>query len=83
MIMKNAVFWDVAACRSCFNLRFGGMYHLHLQGKNIRERGRSVTAILAHQFVPCNICLAEIYVDQNVERSNRNGVPLYLIFSKT
>jgi hypothetical protein len=26
--MKNAVFWDVAPCRSCVNRRFGGMYHL-------------------------------------------------------
>jgi hypothetical protein len=35
--MKNAVFWDVAACRSCVNRRFGGTYHLHLQGRKIRE----------------------------------------------
>jgi hypothetical protein len=40
--MKNAVFWDVAPCRSCVNRRFGGMYRLHLQGKKIRERGTSV-----------------------------------------
>jgi hypothetical protein len=24
--MKNAVFWDVAQCRSCVNRRFGGDY---------------------------------------------------------
>jgi hypothetical protein len=30
--LKNAVFWDVAPCRSCVNRRFGGMYRLHLQG---------------------------------------------------
>jgi hypothetical protein len=29
--MKNAVFWDVAPCRSCVNRRFGGTYLLHLQ----------------------------------------------------
>jgi hypothetical protein len=29
--MKNAVFWDVAPCRSCVNRRFGGTYRLHLQ----------------------------------------------------
>jgi hypothetical protein len=29
--MKNAVFWDVAPCRSCVNRRFGGTYGLHLQ----------------------------------------------------
>jgi hypothetical protein len=30
--MKNAVFWDVALCRSCVNRRFEGTYRLHLQG---------------------------------------------------
>jgi hypothetical protein len=34
---KNAVFWDVASCRSYVNPRFGGTYRLHLQGKEIRE----------------------------------------------
>jgi hypothetical protein len=37
--MKNAVLWDVAACRSCVNRRFGGTYRLHLQGRKISERG--------------------------------------------
>jgi hypothetical protein len=32
VIMKNAVFWDVAPCRYFVNRRFGGTYHLHLQG---------------------------------------------------
>jgi hypothetical protein len=27
--MKNAVFWDVAPCRSYVNRRFGGTYRLH------------------------------------------------------
>jgi hypothetical protein len=30
--MNNAVFWDVAPCRSYVNRRFGGTYRLHLQG---------------------------------------------------
>jgi hypothetical protein len=40
--MKNAVFWDVAPCRSCLNRRFGVTYRLHLQGRKIRERGTSL-----------------------------------------
>jgi hypothetical protein len=40
--MKNAVFWNVALCRSCVNRRFGEMYRLHLQGRKIRELGTSV-----------------------------------------
>jgi hypothetical protein len=39
----NAVFWDVAPCRSCVNRRFGGTYRLNLQGRKIRERGTSVS----------------------------------------
>jgi hypothetical protein len=31
--MKNAVFWDVAPCKSLVNRRFGGTYRLHIQGR--------------------------------------------------
>jgi hypothetical protein len=41
--MKNAVFWDVAPCRSCVNRRFGGTYRLHLHGRKICERGTSMS----------------------------------------
>jgi hypothetical protein len=41
--MKNAVFWDVAPCRSCVNQRFEGTYCLQLQDRKIRERGTSVS----------------------------------------
>jgi hypothetical protein len=38
--LKKAVFWVVAPFRFCeLNRRFGGTYHLHLQGRKIRERG--------------------------------------------
>jgi hypothetical protein len=30
-ILKNAVFWDVAPCRSCVNRRFGGTYRLQIE----------------------------------------------------
>jgi hypothetical protein len=36
--MKNAVFWDVAPCRSYVNRRFGGTYRLHLHGRKIVNR---------------------------------------------
>jgi hypothetical protein len=41
--MKNAIFWDVALCRSCVNQHFGGMYCLQLQGRKICEQGASVS----------------------------------------
>jgi hypothetical protein len=40
--MKNAIFCDVAPCRSCVNRRFGGTYHL-LHGRKIREPGTSMS----------------------------------------
>jgi hypothetical protein len=43
---KNFVFWDAASCRSCVNRRFGGTYHIHLQGRKIRERRTSVSSWL-------------------------------------
>jgi hypothetical protein len=43
VILKNAVFWDVAPCIYCINWRFGGTYHLHLQSTKIHERGTSVS----------------------------------------
>jgi hypothetical protein len=49
--MKNAVFWDLAPCRSCLNRRFGGTYRLHLQGRKIRERGTSVSRWLKMETI--------------------------------
>jgi hypothetical protein len=47
--MKNAVFWDVAPCWSWVNRRFGRTYHLHLQGRKIREQGTIVSRWLQVQ----------------------------------
>jgi hypothetical protein len=52
--MKNAVFWDVAPCRSCVNRRFGGTYRLNLQGRKIGKRGTSVSRWLQTAFVNGN-----------------------------
>jgi hypothetical protein len=35
--MKNAVFWDVAPCRSSVNRRFGGTCHLHIQCSSLAD----------------------------------------------
>jgi hypothetical protein len=40
--MENAVFSDVAPCRSCVNRRFGGKYCVHHQGRKICERRTSL-----------------------------------------
>jgi hypothetical protein len=37
ILMKNAVFWDVAPCGFIINRRFGGTCRLHLQGRNLRN----------------------------------------------
>jgi hypothetical protein len=43
VIMKNAVFWDVAPRRSCVSRHLGGAYRLHIQGRKTHERGISVS----------------------------------------
>jgi hypothetical protein len=43
VIRKNAVFCDVALCRSCANRRFGGTQRLNLRGRKIREQGTIVS----------------------------------------
>jgi hypothetical protein len=40
---NNAIFWDLVPCRYFVNRRFGGTYHLHLQGRKIRKLGSSVS----------------------------------------
>jgi hypothetical protein len=38
--MKNAIFWDVARCRSCVNRRFGGTpVHARSTWRHITEDG--------------------------------------------
>jgi hypothetical protein len=39
--VKDAVFWDVATCRSCVNRRFGGTCRLHPQVRKIHQQGTS------------------------------------------
>jgi hypothetical protein len=46
--MKNAIFWDVALCRSCVNRHFRRTYRLHLQGRKICEQGNSSLQPPAH-----------------------------------
>jgi hypothetical protein len=60
--IKNAVFWDVAPCRSCVNRRFGGKYRLHLQGRKIRERGTSVSRWLQSAAKEVVLLPASLYL---------------------
>jgi hypothetical protein len=62
--MKNAVFWDVAPCRSCVNRRFGGTYCLFLQGRKIREWGTSVNRWLQSETS------VHSYLRENLKPSN-------------
>jgi hypothetical protein len=35
---ENCHFWDIALCSPYTNRRLGGIYHLHLQGRNLAEQ---------------------------------------------
>jgi hypothetical protein len=65
--MKNVVFWDLALCRSCVNLRFGGTYRLHFQGRKIRERGTRVSRWN-------NILIITLIASRNNERIIRDNL---------
>jgi hypothetical protein len=77
-LTKNAVFWDVAPCRSCVNQCFGGTYHLHLKSRKIGDRGTSMSrllqsAVYSHthmhdsMYVPMYVCVCVCaYVHGNV-----------------
>jgi hypothetical protein len=53
--MKNSVFWDVSLCsRTYVNLRFVRTYHLHFQGRNIRER-RTRLSRLGESAATCSL----------------------------
>jgi hypothetical protein len=43
-----AIFWDTAPCSQFVNRRFGGTYHLHIQGKKSTEEEASVQQIPSH-----------------------------------
>jgi hypothetical protein len=90
--MKNAVFWNLAPCRSCVNRRFGGRYRLHLQGRKIRERGTSVSkwqqtaavcipedGILQYYFVRMDIAPCNFSWDFVYYRINLSSFVTYLI----
>jgi hypothetical protein len=64
--MKNAVFWNVALCRSCVNRRFGGTYRPHFQGRKTRERRTSVSK---WQQTPAHTVssLADIYFSSTLK----------------
>jgi hypothetical protein len=38
VVTNVAIFWDIAPCTPYVNRRFGGTYHLHLQGRKSTEQ---------------------------------------------
>jgi hypothetical protein len=61
--MKNAVFWDVAPCRSCVNRRFGGTY---LKMDVIRSCETSFKKIYTRRHIPEDVILQVLkcYLDE-------------------
>jgi hypothetical protein len=43
--MKFAIFWYIAPCSTYMNRRFGGTYHLHLQGRKSAECSENSSAL--------------------------------------
>jgi hypothetical protein len=69
----TAVFWDVTPCRYFVNRRYGGTYHLHLQGRKIRvylqdDEYFSCIEVLWH-ILKYSLSLFTVY-SMNYERTN-------------
>jgi hypothetical protein len=43
--MNVAIFWDIQSCSPYVNRRFGGTFHLHLQGRKSAEQDTSVQVV--------------------------------------
>jgi hypothetical protein len=42
VVMNIVIFWDVTQCSPHVKLRFGGKYHLHLQGRKLADQETTV-----------------------------------------
>jgi hypothetical protein len=47
-----AIFWDIAPSTPYVNRRFGGTYHLHLQGRKSAEQETSMQQVAGQNFLP-------------------------------
>jgi hypothetical protein len=56
VVINIAIFWDIAPCIPYVNQRFGGTYHLHLQGQKSAEQETSLATccrlVLLADFLP-------------------------------
>jgi hypothetical protein len=51
VVMKIAIFWNIAPFSPHVNRRFGGMNHVHLQGKESAEQETSVQQVARKPLV--------------------------------
>jgi hypothetical protein len=75
--MKNAVFWDVAPCRSRVNRRFGGTYRLHLQGIRNPRAMNQVEQVLVDSWISYTLKMEAIHSSEtSVNKiSTRRHIP--------
>jgi hypothetical protein len=62
VVMKSTIFWDITPCSPLkVNRRFGGTYHLHLQGRRIsRARNQRENKWQAEDFqLTTRCCIPE------------------------
>jgi hypothetical protein len=62
--MKCSIFWDIAPCSTYMRRRFGGTYHLHLQGrKSASKKPAKPMGIGQHPLPPTLWSLYNCYPD--------------------
>jgi hypothetical protein len=54
VVTKSIIFWDITPCSPLsFNRRFGGIYHLHLQGRINRFRKAASKHVASCHLLAC------------------------------
>jgi hypothetical protein len=79
LVMKNAVFWDVAPYTSCVNRCFKGMHGLHLQGRK-NPRARIQLEQVAAATVHTRSTRRHIPEDGILHSHRRENLKSYLVF---
>jgi hypothetical protein len=59
--LKNAILWNVMACGSCKNRRFGGTYHLHYQDEKNQRAGNVCSNFILSSLIPLTLMREDIY----------------------
>jgi hypothetical protein len=70
VVMKSIIFWDMTPCSSLsFNQRFGGTYHLHIQGQ-----GNKFCLLVFAELIPSTLKMEAVCFSETSVETQRTTV---------